>query len=197
MGCTAFQPNLTAREQARFLYETIPPGLFKVEGDDAKVPWRVAPEPFALCEASYESILRIGDDLLAFYKALNALYTRSARGTAPSFIAEYLDQGKPEHIVRLSRQNRFKADLPAVIRPDLILTDDGMIASELDNVPGGMGFVGAMAEAYCKLGVESVGGSYGVPQRFGEMFKALTGNASPTVAVVVSEESRDHRPEMG
>ncbi len=197
MGCTAFQPNLTAREQARFLYETIPPGLFKVEGDEQKVPWRVAPEPFALSPATYETILRIGDDLLAFYKALNALYIRSSRGTAPPFIAEYLDQGKPEHIVRLSRQNRFKAELPAVIRPDLILTDDGMIASELDNVPGGMGFVGAMAEAYCKLGMESVGGSYGVPGRFADMMKALTGNAAPTVAVVVSEESRDYRPEMG
>jgi len=197
MGCTAFQPNLTAREQARFLYETVPPGLFKVEGSDAKVPWRVAPEPFALSEATHQAILRIGDDLLAFYKALNALYARSARGTAPSFIAEYLDQGKPEHIVRLARQNRFKAELPSVVRPDLILTDHGMIASELDNVPGGMGFVGAMAEAYCKLGMESVGGSYGVAQRFGEMFKALTGQASPTVAVVVSEESRDYRPEMG
>ncbi|MBV9737082.1 MAG: hypothetical protein JO177_02830 [Candidatus Eremiobacteraeota bacterium] len=196
MGCTAFQPDLTAREQARFLYETVPPGLFKVAGDEAKVPWRVAPEPFALSPVTYEKILRIGNDLLAFYKALNAVYIRSARGTAPGFIAEYLDQGKPEHIVRLSRQNRFKAELPGVIRPDLILTDDGMIASELDSVPGGMGFVGAMAEAYCKLGMESVGGSYGVPQRFGEMFKALTGSATPTVAVVVSEESRDYRPEM-
>jgi len=196
LGCTAFQPNLTAREQARFLYETIPPGLFKVEGDDAKVPWRVAPEPFALSRANYERILEIGEDLLSFYRALNALYIRSSRGTAPTFIAEYLDQGKPEHIVRLSRQNRFKGELPAVIRPDLILTDDGMLASELDSVPGGMGFVGAMAEAYCKLGMESIGGSYGVPRQFAAMFKSVAAMDKPTVAVIVSEESKDYRPEM-
>ncbi|MDP9017901.1 MAG: hypothetical protein M3N19_06255 [Candidatus Eremiobacteraeota bacterium] len=197
MSCTAFQPNLTAREQARFLYENISPGLFRVaEGDQAKVAWRVSPEPFALAPATLERIVTIGNDLLAFYKALNTLYNRSARGTAPSFIAEYLDQGKPEHIVRLSRQNRFRSDLPGVIRPDLILTDDGFISSELDSVPGGMGFVGGMSEAYCKLGMESIGGSFGIPQQYAAMMKSVTGKDQPTVAIVVSEESKDYRAEL-
>src|SRR5690348_199338 len=175
MACSAFAPNLTAREQARFLYEAIPPGLFKVENEEERIPWRISPEPFALSEATVEKIQAIGGDLLAFYKALNALYNRSARGTAPAFIAEYLDQGKPEHIVRLSRQNRFKQDLPGIIRPDLILTDDGFAASELDSVPGGMGFVGAMTEAYCQLGMDSVGGAHGIPKYYGAMLKAITG----------------------
>ncbi len=196
MACSAFAPNLTAREQARFLYEAIPPGLFKVESDQERIPWRISPEPFALSESTVEKITAIGSDLLAFYKALNALYNRSARGTAPAFIAEYLDQGKPEHIVRLSRQNRFKQDLPGVIRPDLILTDDGFTASELDSVPGGMGFVGAMTEAYCQLGMDSVGGAHGIPKHFGAMLKTLTGNKQPTVAIVVSDESGDYRAEL-
>ncbi|PZR55998.1 MAG: hypothetical protein DLM50_09260 [Candidatus Meridianibacter frigidus] len=196
MPCTAFQPNLTAPEKARFLYETIPPGLFRVEGEQGKVPWRVAPEPFALAPTTLARITRIGDDLLAFYKALNTLYNRSARGTAPAFIAGYLDQGKPEHIVRLARQNRFKSDIPAVIRPDLILTDDGFIASELDSVPGGMGFVGAMSEAYCKLGLESIGGSFGIPKHFAQMLASATQKENPSVAIVVSEESKDYRAEL-
>jgi len=196
MACSAFAPNLTAREQARFLYEAIPPGLFKVENEDDRIPWRISPEPFALSERTVEKITAIGNDLLAFYKALNALYNRSARGTAPAFIAEYLDQGKPEHIVRLSRQNRFKQDLPGIIRPDLILTDDGFTASELDSVPGGMGFVGAMTEAYCQLGMDSVGGAHGIPKYFGAMLKALTGKERPTVAIVVSDESGDYRAEL-
>jgi len=196
MACQAYAPNLTAREQARFLYETIPSGLFKVENEDDRIAWRVSPEPFALAPSTLERINAIGQDLLHFYKALNALYNRSARGTAPAFIAEYLDLGKPEHIVRASRQNRFKQELPGVLRPDLILTDDGFSASELDSVPGGMGFVGAMAQAYCKLGMECVGGALGIPQAFAAMFRAATGKEQPAVAIVVSDESGDYRPEM-
>ncbi len=196
MACTAVQPNLTAREQAHFLYEAIPPGLFRVEDAQERIAWRISPEPFPLSPASVARIEQIGADLLAFYRALNALYLRSARGTAPAFIAEYLDRGKPDHIVRLTRQNRFKQDIPGVIRPDLLLTDDGFVASELDSIPGGLGFVGGMTEAYCKLGIESVGGADGMPRAFAEMLRATSGVAEPTVAVVVSEEAGDYRPEM-
>ncbi len=197
MPCTAFSPNLTAPEQARYLYDNISPGLFRVTGEDqAKVAWRISPEPFALAPATLARIETIGKDLFAFSKVLNALYNRSARGTAPAFICEYLDQGKPEHIVRLSRQNRFKSDVPAIIRPDLILTDDGFIAAEVDSVPGGMGFVGAMSDAYCKMGMESIGGSFGMGESFMAMMKSLTGLQAPTVGIVVSEESKDYRPEL-
>ncbi|MHB1551781.1 MAG: hypothetical protein ACYCX6_11405, partial [Vulcanimicrobiaceae bacterium] len=157
MACTAFSPNLTAREQAHHLYETIPPGLFKAEDAGETIAWRISPEPFALSPKTLDDIVQTGRDLFAFYRAINSLYNRSVRGSAPAFVAAYLDQGKPEYIVRLSRQNRFKQDIPHVIRPDLILTDGGFIASELDSVPGGMGFLGAMSEAYCKIGMESIG----------------------------------------
>jgi len=196
MACTAFAPNLTARDQAQYLYEAIPPGLFKVENEDDRIPWRISPEPFALSEKTLERIEIIGKDLLLFYRGLNSLYNRSARGTAPAFIADYLDQGKPEQIVRLARQNRFKQELPGIIRPDLILTEDGFAASELDSVPGGMGFVGAMGETYCKLGMESVGGAHGIPTGFAHMMQAATGKDHPSVAIVVSDESGDYRPEM-
>ncbi len=196
MACTAFAPNLTAREQAQYLYEAIPPGLFKVENEQDRIAWRISPEPFALSERTLERIRTIGNDLVLFYRALNSLYNRSARGTAPHFIADYLDQGKPEHIVRLSRQNRFKQDVPGIIRPDLILTEQGFTASELDSVPGGMGFLGAMSETYCRLGMESVGGAHGIPSAFARMLQSLTGKERPTVAIVVSDESGDYRPEM-
>lgn len=196
MPCSAIVPNLTARDQARFLNEAIPPGLFKVEAEGDRIPWRISPEPFPLSPKTLERIVTAGNDLLSFYQALNALYNRSARGTAPPFIAEYLDQGKPEHIIRFARQNRFKQDLPGVIRPDFILTDDGFIASELDSIPGGMGFVGAMSEAYCKIGFESIGGADGIPRRLAEMMQFVTGLEQPAVAIVVSEESADYRAEL-
>jgi hypothetical protein len=197
MPCTALKPNLTAREQAHHLYEAIPPGLFRVENETERIAWRVSPEPFSLSSAQLAEIERLGTDLLAFYRALNNLYNRSARGTAPAFVAEYLDRGKPEHIIRLARQNRFKQEIPGVIRPDLILTVRGLVATELDNVPGGMGFVGAMMEAYCQLGIESIGGVDGIPNGFGAMVQHLTAVERPTIAIVVSDESGDYRNEMG
>jgi hypothetical protein len=196
MPCTAIVPNLTAREQAQLVHDAMPAGLFRTEDETARIPWRVSPEPFALSQTTVDRIETIGRDLLAFYRALNSIYYRSARGTAPAFIADYLDRGKPEHIVRLARQNRFKSDIPGVIRPDLLLTDDGFIASELDSVPGGMGFTGAMAEAYCKAGVDSVGGVDGIPRAFGKMLAYAGRRPQPTVAIVVSEESGDYRKEL-
>jgi hypothetical protein len=196
MPCTATNPNLTAREQAHHLYEAIPPGLFRVEDETERIAWRVSPEPFALSPSRLAEIELLGTDLLAFYRALNNLYNRSARGTAPAFIADYLDRGKPEQIVKLARQNRFKQEIPGVIRPDLILTENGFAATELDNVPGGMGFVGATTEAYCQLGIESIGGNDGIPRGFAAMLRHLTGVETPTVAIVVSDESGDYRNEM-
>ncbi|MGH7736440.1 MAG: hypothetical protein ACREMP_01025 [Candidatus Tyrphobacter sp.] len=196
MACTAVRPDLTAREQAHFLYEAIPTGLFRVEDESERIAWRISPEPFALSPKTLARIEEIGGDLVVFYRALNALYLRSARGTAPAFLAEYLDRGKPEHIVRLARQNRFKQEIPSVIRPDLLLTADGLAATELDSIPGGLGFVGAMTEAYCKLGIESIGGADGMPRAFAAMLSSVHGAENPQAAIVVSEESGDYRAEM-
>ena len=201
MGCTAIAPDLSATERARFVIEHLPPGLFRTVDADAStsasVAWRVSPEPFALAPATLERIRALGPDLLAFYRALSALYTRSARGTAPDFIAEYLDRGKPEHVIKLARQNRFKADVPHVIRPDLILTEGGgFIASELDSIPGGMGFVAAMAQTYCEIGFDTVGETDGMANSFSAMLAATSGLARPVVAIVVSEESADYRNEL-
>ncbi|HZV77326.1 MAG TPA: hypothetical protein VFF63_06195 [Candidatus Babeliales bacterium] len=196
MPCTATIPNLTAREQAHHLYEAIPPGLFRVQDENERIAWRVSPEPFALSAQQFDAIENLGPQLLSFYRALNNLYNRSARGTAPAFIAEYLDLGKPQQIVKLARQNRFKQEIPGVIRPDLIVTADGFTATELDSIPGGMGFVGAMMEAYCSLGIESIGGADGIPQAFAAMLRNTTRSEHPTVAIVVSDESADYRNEM-
>jgi hypothetical protein len=198
----AFATDVTAADRGRYLVEHLPSGLFRTVdaapgSPPAGVAWRVAVEPFRLAPATVEKIASLGSPLLAFYRALSALYARSARGTAPGFIADYLDQGKPEAIVKLARQNRFKSDIPLVIRPDLILTDDGgYIASELDSVPGGMGFVGAMAQAYCELGFDTVGDADGMATAFGAMLAATAQKEHPVVAIVVSDESGDYRGEL-
>lgn len=197
MSCTSVAPELDAAGRARYVTDHLAPGLFRIADDsESTVAWRVSPEPFPLAPTTVAAIASLGNDLLAFYRALNALYLRSARGTAPPFIADELDRGKPEQIVKLARQNRFKQDIPRVIRPDLILTEDGYVASELDSVPGGMGFLGALATTYCELGSESIGGVDGMPRRFADMLASLGAKEHPSVAIVVSAESGDYRPEL-
>jgi hypothetical protein len=197
MPCTSVAPELDAVGRARYVTEHLPRGLFRTpEGTDTGVAWRVSPDPFPLKPTTVAAIETLGDDLLAFYRALNTLYLRSARGTAPAFIAEELDRGKPEQIVKLARQNRFKQDVPRVIRPDLILTGDGYVASELDSVPGGMGFTGALAHTYCEVGVDSVGGADGMAESFAQMLVSVASAEHPTVGIVVSAESADYRNEL-
>lgn len=190
-------PGLSAAERSKFFIKNLPRGLFRVpDGAEDTVAWRVTPEPFRLAPATVARIEALGDDLVAFYRALNGLYTRSARGTAPAFIADYLDRGKPETIVKLARQNRFRSEIPSIIRPDLILTDGGFIASELDSIPGGMGFVGAMAQTYCELGFDTIGESNGMAESFTQMLAAVAQKENPVAAIVVSEESADYRGEL-
>jgi hypothetical protein len=83
MGCTALAPGLDAAERGRYVADHLPPGLFRLpEGEaEARVAWRVAPQPFRLAPATVAKIEALGSDLIAFYRVLNGLYTRSARGT--------------------------------------------------------------------------------------------------------------------
>jgi hypothetical protein len=202
MACSVkLRPQDTPLDRAHYVQEHLAPNLFRgVAGpetaDVQAVAWRLSPQPFPLAPTTVAGLQTLGADLLKLYRAVNRLYFMSVRGTAPTFFHQYLDLGKPEHIVRLQRQNRFKSDVPSVIRPDIILTDDGMIASELDSIPGGMGFVGAMGAVYCELGFDQVGEFDGIVRGFGRMVQSLSGKDQPTVAIVVSPESDDYRGEM-
>src|SRR5450755_3023945 len=203
MACSAkVLTPLSPAERARYVTTHLSPNLFRSVAspevpDPAKTAWRISPEPFPLKPQTVAAFELLGADLLSFYRAVNKIYAQSVRGTAPRFIAEYLDFGKPEHIVRLQRQNRFKNEVPSVIRPDVILTDDGFIASELDSVPGGLGFVGAMGETYCELGYDQIGEFDGIQRGFARMAVSLAnGKPKPIVAIVVSRESNDYRGEM-
>ncbi|MDQ2818712.1 MAG: hypothetical protein M3T49_11045 [Candidatus Eremiobacteraeota bacterium] len=201
MSCGAkARPQESPLEKARFVTENLPPHLFRGVAaqtpDSADVAWRIAPQPFPLKPATVDALRTLGGDLLKFYRATNKMYFQSVRGSAPDFFREYLELGKPEHIIRLQRQNRFKQEIPGLIRPDIILTEGGMIAAELDSVPGGMGFVGAMGATYCELGYDQVGEHDGIVRGFARMAQSLSGVDRPTVAIVVSAESEDYRAEM-
>lgn len=159
-------------------------------------PWRVSPEPFWMPPRVIDHLKRLGVHLYEFYKACNLLYSQSVRNIQPAWVSEYLDQGKPETVIGYGRMNRFKQHLPLVIRPDLIPTPNGTIASELDSVPGGIGFTASLAERYGRFGFDIVGGADGMLNGFMGMVRSIAGLEEPVLGVVVSEESSGYRPEM-
>ena len=59
-----------------------------------------------------------------------------------------------------------------------------------------MGFVGAMAAAYCQLGYDTLGGTDGMLEGLAAMLAATAGKPHPTTAMVVSQESDDYRAEL-
>ncbi|MCW5559331.1 MAG: hypothetical protein KIT22_16065, partial [Verrucomicrobiae bacterium] len=156
--------------------------------------WRIAPEPLALASPLVRELQSLGRVLLQFYRAANLLYRRSVEGRAPAWVAQVLDQGKPDSLIALQRDPAFRNDVPRVIRPDILLTDDGFVISELDSVPGGIGLTQWLNETYQHTitgpwGV--IGGGNGMRDGFRSIF-----GAAPRVHLVVSEESAGYRPEM-
>ncbi|GJL56279.1 MAG: hypothetical protein NPIRA02_34110 [Nitrospirales bacterium] len=158
--------------------------------------WRIAHSPFHISSTEVTFFEQLGHHLLTFYRTLNRLYLESVKGQQPAWIHQYFDQGKPEALLAYARMNRFKNLLPDVIRPDLIPTDTGMIMTELDSVPGGMGLTGSLALTYGELGEHIIGGADGLSQGFASILRSRAKDPSPTVAIVVSDESDSYRTEM-
>ena len=203
---TAKRRCVTIRQQLSRAGLFADPSVQPVEGHQAGTVWRISPVPFVISTEQLRFFQTLGPHLLAFYRALNRLYAESVKGTQPAWVAGYLDQGKPESLITFSRTKRFRDDLPAVIRPDVIPTQDGMVITELDSVPGGIGLTAAMSHAYADLPFQRsahstprfdlIGGRDGMVRGFAAMLKAAQGSHAGCVAIVVSDEAKDYRPEM-
>jgi hypothetical protein len=150
--------------------------------------WRIAPRPFPLEAKIAKELESLGRVLLQFNRAVNLLYRQSVAGKQPGWVAECLDLGKPAWLIELQRAPAFKNQWPRVIRPDLLLTEDGIVATELDSVPGGIGLTGWLNEAY---GGAVLGGAQGMITGFASIFAKAA-----RVHIVVSQESATYRPEM-
>jgi hypothetical protein len=175
--------------QARAIRDALPPG-----GLFAGQQWRISPTPFSLGGQLAKEIESLGRVLLQFYRAVNLLYRKSAEGKMPEWVARWLDLGKPAELVALQRAAGFKNDVPRVIRPDLLITDDGLRVTELDSVPGGIGLTAWLNQTYSQLPAAScqlLGGADGMMRGFASIF----GDAAH-VHVIVSDEAATYRPEM-
>lgn len=179
-------PDPRAAARARQVRDALPDG-----GLFAGQEWRTAVAPFPLGPELAADLASLGRVLLQFQRALQRLYRWSVEGRAPAWVAALLDQGKPPELIEWQRHPAFKNEVPRVIRPDLLLTDDGYAITELDSVPGGIGLTQWLNEAYARLGDPVVGGPGGMQAGFAGIF-----GEAPRVRVVVSEEAAAYRPEM-
>ncbi len=158
------------------------------EGLFSEKSWHQSPEPFFISPEFKKSLEQLGHRLHQFNKACDLLYRLSVEGRQPNWIAELLDQGKPTELIKVARAKVFQGETARVIRPDLLITEDGLKICELDQIPGGIGLTAWLQEIYSSFGTKVVGGAHGMLEGFSSIL--------PGGDIVISEESTMYRPEM-
>ena len=162
---------------------------FPGEGLFAEKDWLLSPDAFPIEQKFLTDLEQLGHRLFVFQRACNQLYQLSVNGKQPEWVARYLDAGKPKELVEFSRRKEIRDDLPRVIRPDLILTDNGYIIAEIDSVPGGIGLTAWLNQTYSAFDKEIIGGADGMLDGFQS---ALPNGGN----IVISQEASTYRPEM-
>jgi hypothetical protein len=159
------------------------------EGLFAEKDWLLSPDAFPIEKKFLAELEQLGHRLLVFQRTCNQLYQLSVKGKQPEWVARYLDAGKPKELIEFSRRKEIRDDLPGVIRPDLILTDEGYIIAEIDSVPGGIGLTGWLNQTYSQFDNEIIGGTNGML----DGFQSVLPNGGD---IVISQEAATYRPEM-
>ncbi len=162
---------------------------FPKEGLFAEKQWLLSPDAFPIDKKFLTDLEQLGHRLFVFQRACNQLYQLSVKGKQPGWIARYLDAGKPKELVEFSQHKEIRDDLPRVIRPDLILTENGYIIAEIDSVPGGLGLTAWLNQTYSKFDNAIIGGTNGM---LGGFHSVLPNGGD----IVISQESATYRPEM-
>ncbi len=162
---------------------------FPKEGLFAEKDWLLSPDAFPIEKKFRDELEQLGHRLFVFQRACNQLYQLSVKGKQPAWVARYLDAGKPAELIEFSRRKEIRDDLPRVIRPDLVLTDEGYIIAEIDSVPGGIGLTGWLNQTYSTFDSEIIGGADGML----EGFRTVLPNGGD---IVISQEAATYRPEM-
>ncbi len=161
-------PNLSNLPQ-RLLAE----GLF---GEHAySVPWRLSPEPFPISPAQFQWFQTLGEDLWLFYQAVERLHLASQQAKVPAWVHEYLTMRIDPAVRDLGAGKIFRGQNVRVMRPDILWTKDGAAITELDSVPGGMGWTACMNKVYEDAGYVPVGAGARMEKNFAAMLRDAAG----------------------
>jgi len=166
--------------------------------------WRISSEPWSLNAEQVEELSNIGSYCAEFIQALERLYTRSwqdrkilrNRDLRVPWVAQYLDLGKPEELIRHARSEGLRGTQALVVRPDLLITENGFALTEIDNVPGGIGLTAYLNHIYGGEAAGIIGGDGMLDQFYAALKDLLPAKAAPLIAILVSDESATYRPEM-
>jgi hypothetical protein len=166
--------------------------------------WQLSPEAWPITPSQLAQLEEIGGACFEFHQALETLYLRSANGKnllrnkplVTPWVADYLDRGKPERLIAHARDPKNRGAFPVVLRPDLLVTEEGFILTELDSVPGGIGLTAFLNRLYGdSAGV--IGADDAMIRNFHQALAALRPEErNPLIAIVVSDEAATYRPEM-
>jgi len=160
------------------------------------IGWALSPTPYYLTTKQTEFLKNLGGVLFRFNNAIESLYRQSLKDISYAWIKEIFHAGKPASLISFSQMHRIKHDIPLVIRPDLLVTENGFTLTELDSVPGGIGFTSALNVAYREAGFNVIEAADGMPEAFLKALQSLSGDQPAKIAIVVSNESADYYPEM-
>ena len=200
-------------------YETIQSALEGAPMFEAKT-WQLSPDAWPLTSEQVTQLEAIGAACLEYHQALETLYFRSVAGKnllrnkpllAP-WVADYLDRGKPPELIAHARDAKNRGVFPPVMRPDLLLTDDGFALTELDSVPGGIGLTAFLNRLYdtqphaSRLtphtsehraqGAMLGAGDAMIANFYASLAALRPAERNPLIALVVSDEAATYRPEM-
>ncbi len=170
--------------------------------------WRMSPSALVLSRDQIRQLNLIGHACLSFYRALETLYLKATGGRSVlrnsdqkvPWVSAYLERGKPEIIARYAGVKSVQGMLPPVIRPDLLMTEDGFILTELDSVPGGIGLTAFLNRVYREhqnilgTGNEMISGFANALSWAAR--KQGKPRESMVTAIGISAESSSYRPEM-
>jgi hypothetical protein len=185
-------------------YETIRTALAGQSLFEDKT-WQLSPQAWPLTPEQVRELEQIGAACLEFHQALETLYLRSVAGKnllrnkplLTPWVADYLDRGKPAELVAHARDPKNRGAFPPVLRPDLLLTDEGFALTELDSVPGGIGLTAYLNRLYGGADESVLGRHDLMVENFHQSLAALRpGVRNPLIAILVSDEAATYRPEM-
>jgi len=168
--------------------------------------WRLSPQAWPLTPDQVAELKQIGTACLEFHQALETLYLRSVAGknllrnkplVAP-WVADYLDRGKPAELIAHARHAKNRGAFPSVLRPDLLVTEEGFALTELDSVPGGIGLTAFLNRLYGgDTDAAVLGHRDAMIENFHQSLAGLRPEVrNPLIAILVSDEAATYRPEM-